>query len=191
MSRPSRRAPAFALGLLLLGACVVPIPLGRTSGPSAAETEWTAAQTQAGTEVLAGRYGVADKVLADFAARFPSTTQGTDAVYWRALYKLDPANGTATAHDAAVLLDGYLAAPLTAEQRAEGTALRRVAGALERASVAAAATTTGASAGATTPAAAAADSKARDEEMQRLRDDLAKANAELERIKRRLAQPKP
>jgi hypothetical protein len=39
------------------------------------------------------------------------------------------------------------------------------------------------------------DGKARDEEMvkeiQRLKDELAKANDELERIKKRLATPKP
>ena len=33
------------------------------------------------------------------------------------------------------------------------------------------------------------DDRARDEEIQRLKDELAKANAELERIKRRLAKP--
>ena len=35
------------------------------------------------------------------------------------------------------------------------------------------------------------DDKAQSEEIARLKDELAKANAELERIKRRLAQPKP
>jgi len=35
------------------------------------------------------------------------------------------------------------------------------------------------------------DDKAKDEELQRVKDELAKANAELERIKRRLTQPKP
>ena len=33
--------------------------------------------------------------------------------------------------------------------------------------------------------------KARDEEMQRLRDELARTQAELDRIKRRLGPPKP
>ena len=36
-----------------------------------------------------------------------------------------------------------------------------------------------------------ADEKARDEEITRLKEELSKANAELERIKRRLAQPNP
>jgi len=35
------------------------------------------------------------------------------------------------------------------------------------------------------------DDKARDDELARLREELSRANAELERIKRRLAQPKP
>jgi hypothetical protein len=44
----------------------------------------------------------------------------------------------------------------------------------------------GASAG---PATGAADLKAKDTEIQRLKDELAKANDELERIKRRLTAP--
>lgn len=59
-------------------------------------------------------------------------------------------------------------------------ALRRIATALERSSGAVASS-----------AAGAAPAPSREEEFQRLRNELAKANAELERIKRRLAQPKP
>jgi hypothetical protein len=35
------------------------------------------------------------------------------------------------------------------------------------------------------------EDKARDEEITRLRDELSKANAELARIRRRLARPRP
>jgi hypothetical protein len=48
-------------------------------------------------------------------------------------------------------------------------------------------TATGSTAGATPSTAPAA----RDEEMQRLKDELSKANAELERIRKRLSQPNP
>jgi hypothetical protein len=35
------------------------------------------------------------------------------------------------------------------------------------------------------------DDKAREEELQKLRDDLAAANAELARVRRRVARPRP
>jgi hypothetical protein len=38
---------------------------------------------------------------------------------------------------------------------------------------------------------ATAPTGSRDEELARVKDELAKANAELERIKRRVATPKP
>ena len=150
-----------------------PVPAGRT--------EWTSWLLQASQEAAAGRYAVADKLLADFTLRFPASPEAADAMYWRALYKLDPSNGSAAPHDAAVLLDGYLASG-TAARRTEAQTLRRVAGVLDARAVAAS----------TTPVKAdvvKVDDRARDEEIQRLKDELAKANAELERIKRRLAKP--
>jgi hypothetical protein len=163
-----------ALATLLLLAC---LPLRSTTDPDP-RTEWAAAQAQAASEVLAGRYGIADKVLADFAVRFPSTPEAIETSYWRALYKLDPANQTASPRDAAALFDAYLAVSAPTVHRADASALRRVASVLDRAS----------SGTASTPAPPSATSA---EEVQRLRDELAKANAELERIRRRLAQPKP
>ena len=85
--------------------------------------------------------------------------------------------------DAAVLLDGYLATGTTTH-RLEAQTLRRIATALDAARSSA------------TPIPAKTeivkvDDKSRDEELARLREELSRANAELERIKRRLAQPKP
>ncbi len=179
------RAAPLLLAASLLTACLPQPPL--TEPAPLLRSEWTTAQTQAANEVLAGRYGVADKILLDFAVRFPSSPEAIETAYWRALYKLDPANRTASARDAGALFDAYLGAPVASAHRADATALRRVASVLERASEVGPA-----AAGAVTPAAAARpDERASNEEVQRLRDDLAKANAELERIRRRLAQPKP
>ena len=72
----------------------------------------------------------------------------------------------------------------TTTHRTEAQTLRRVATALE----------TARSTTASTPSkteVVKVDDKAQSEELARLRDELARANAELERIKRRLAQPKP
>ena len=148
-----------------------PIPAGRT--------EWTPVLLQASQEANAGRYVGADKLLADFAVRYPASTEATEAMYWRAIYKLDPSNAAGGAREAGALLDGYIASSASAH-RAEVLTLRRVATALEARTAAAA------------PAKVEVvkpDDKARDEEIQRLKDELSRANAELDRIKRRLAQP--
>lgn len=149
-----------------------PVPAGRT--------EWSAWLLQASHEAAAGQYAVADKLLSDYVVRFPASPEASEAMYWRALYKMDPSNGAAAPRDAAALLDGYLASG-TAAHRMEVQTLRRIATALDVRAASAA------------PAVKVepvkADEKAREEEMQRLKEELAKANAELERIKRRLAKP--
>jgi TolA-binding protein len=150
-----------------------------------AQSEWSATLLQSGDEVSAGRYAVAERLLTEFAARYPASPEATEATYWRALYKLDAANPAAAPRDASVLLDSYLASGLGAH-RTEAQVLRHIAAALEARTLASSAAT---------PALAekpkTADEKAKDEELQRVKDELAKANAELERIRRRLAQPKP
>ena len=132
------------------------------------------------------RFGVADHLLSDFASRHTASMEALDANFYRALFKLDPSNATGTVREAEVLLDAYLAVSGPLPLRADATSLRRAATALERAPASVATSTSS-----TAPSSASASDKAKDEELQRLRDELAKANAELDRIKRRLAQPKP
>jgi hypothetical protein len=152
---------------------------------SPAQNEGAATILQAAQEVNDGRYGVADRILTDYSARYPTSPEGADATYWRALYKLDPANPNAAPRDAIALLDSYLSG-LAGTHRTEAQALRRLANAMEARAVATMTTATPTKVDAPKP-----EDKAKDEEMQRLKDELAKANAELDRIKRRLAQPKP
>lgn len=183
-----RSARLVATGLLLAG-CSLP---RMHSGPSpeAIAGEWTVVLDQAGQEVQAGRYASADQLLLGFQQHYPSAPQSGDASFFRALYKLDPANTTASSHDASVLLDAALSAPAPATRRADALALRRIAAALE----AKPSVVTVVVPGKETPAASSradAASKEKDEEIARLKEDVAKANAELERIRRRLATPKP
>lgn len=179
-----RRTARAAVLVASLAACST----GQThlGEPLPGGPEWTSRLLQASQEAAVGHYAVADKLLADYTTQFPASPEAAEAMYWRALFKMDPANGSSTPRDAAVLLDGYLASGAAAH-RPEAQTLRRIASALDARAVAAAA-----------PAPAPAkvevvkpDEKARDEEIQRLKDELAKANAELERIKRRMKQPKP
>jgi hypothetical protein len=182
MTHRTIRVVAALLATMLLTDCAA-----LRGGPANApvDGEWNATLTQARQEALAARFGIADHILSDFATRHAGTMEALDAGYYRALFKLDPANPTGTVRDAEALLDAYLAVSGPLPMRADATTLRRIATTLERGTTVATSSSnaSGSSAGAPTPA--------RDEELQRLRDELAKANAELERIKRRLAQPKP
>ena len=183
MTSSRSRFICLCLGSLLLSACntgqqhlMVPAP-----GPM----EGMTTIAQAAQEANAGRYAVADKLLSDYIARYPSTSEAADALYWRALYRLDPANPNASPHDAAQLLDGYISTS-TGTHKTEAQALRRVAVSMENRAVANANSSAVPKLEPPKP-----EDKAKDEELQRVKDELAKANAELERIKRRLAQPKP
>lgn len=177
----TRRLALALVATVALGGCGL---LHHAAPVTAVESEWSATMAQVDREVLATRFGVADRLLSDFADRHPNTSDGYEATFWRALYKLDPSNATASPREAATLLDSYLASSLTAPHRSAATTLRRIATTLDRPAVA----TSGASSGTAQPS---TGDKARDDELARVKDELAKANAELERIKRRVASPKP
>jgi hypothetical protein len=187
---------AAGCGQLRAASSTPPVPL---------QWQFEATLHEAEREVLATRFGVADRLLADFAARNPGTHEAAEAGFWRAVFKLDAANTTASPRDAVTLLDDYLLAPATAQHRGSATTLRRVASALD-ARGAALVSTPSTPSSAPSSAAPRSESRAepraetraeerrderRDEELQRLREELAKANAELERIRKRLAQPTP
>lgn len=176
-------ARAALAALLLVSACARLIG----TPPPSPENDLTTTLVRAESEVLGSRFGVADRLLADFAVRHPASPEMYEATFWRALYKLDPANQTASPREVVPLVNAYLASSPTAPRRAAASTLRRLATALDRP---AAPPVVSSSDSLTAPAAKAPD-KLRDEEIQRLKEELAKANAELERIKRRLAQPNP
>ena len=127
----------------------------------------------------------------------PKPNENVEQQYVRAVAHLDPGNRQGSLDSAVTFLDAYLAYAGHIEHRTEAAAMRRLAGsALQLARVEAALQQARASAaevrGKTGDAAA---SRGNDEdslkEIARLRDELAAANAELERIKKRLATPKP
>jgi hypothetical protein len=180
MKRACRRLAV----LVLLGAvgCLPRAGSTPTVKLPTAAGEWPTAYVQAQSEARESRLGAADRVLTDFAQRFPDSPEAAEVPYWRAVYKLDPNNATAS-REAIALLDSYLAAAPNGLHRTEALAMRRVAAALE--------TRTAALAAQLAAPAPKADEKAHEEELARLREELAAANAELARIKRRLARPKP
>lgn len=164
-----------------------------------------AAMAQAGH----GQFDSADSLLAGYAMRHSGTSEALETAYWRALFKLDPSNRSTSVTQALALLDGYLADQRPRRHVVEATTLRRAAGQLEALNKLAANASAQAKDAATVAASAkanAADAKAdaksadanasaavdaKDAEIRRLKDELAKANTELERIRKRLGSPPP
>jgi hypothetical protein len=169
------------------------------------EGAWPSALATAEARVATGSFDAADSTLAGFALRFPGTPEALETTYWRAIYRMDPINPHVSLPAAMASLDGYLADKRPRAHVLEAATLRRVAGQLDSMK-SLAATALAQARDATTTAKDAKDAKALaaeaakateaaapapDLEIKRLKDELAKANTELERIRRRLAQPPP
>ena len=180
-----RRTTRVALAVVALfgGSGCLPVrPSATEASAPTATTEWPAVYAQAMTESRESRNGVADRVLSEFAERFPGSPEALEVPYWRAVLKLDPNNASAS-REALALLESYLANTPSGLHRPEAVTLRRLAMALVEARAAALA--------AQAAPTVRPEDKAHEDETKRLNDELAKANAELARIKRRLARPKP
>jgi len=180
-----RRPPpaALALVVLLIGSGCLPTHTTPSKPVEAtAQSEWPAVYARAMADANESRTTEADRALSAFAQRYPSSPEASEVMYWRALLKLDPANSTAV-RESITMLESYLATAPAGTHRTEAGVLRRLALALEQRN---------ATIAAIPPATAVRpEDKARDDEIARLRDELSKANAELDRIRRRLARPRP
>jgi hypothetical protein len=190
MTTMRRMLYGVAVGGLLLADGCAQLRRANATPPVPMEGELSQTLQQAEREVLGARFGVADRLLADYAEQHAGTPGSLEAGFWRSIFKLDPTNQTSGPRDAIALLDVYLAAPSVAH-RGAATSLRRAAVALDRPpTVVVAPPAPGAPSAAPGRAEPRADT-GNAEEVARLKEELAKANAELERIKRRLAQPNP
>jgi hypothetical protein len=163
--------------------------------PPPADNEWprtlAAAQDQAGR----AEFEAADSLLGRFAREHAGSHGALEAEFWQGVFRLDPSNRTGSMSSGLAALDAYLADPRPHDHASEALTLRRVAAQLDAANRLAASATIAAHE-ATAPNRSTAESRpdqrsadASADEIKRLKEELAKANAELERIKRRLAQP--
>lgn len=189
------RVLALAVAVPAAPACVsVHAPSFMEPAP---RREWPATLSTAQARVSEGNFGAADSVLAQFAARYPKSSEGLEATYWRALARLDPSNPHASFPEAITSLDAYLADPRAHEHLREAAAIRRVAMQMDTLNKLASAAppmpkdgiamTTRPQSDLTKPILDPVPYQ--EAEIKRLRDELAKATAELERIRKRLAQP--
>ena len=171
----------------LLFVCLVGC-VPQVSTRSAPHGEWVRALDSSNQAAVAGRYAEADSILIAFSRNFEGTREALEAEYWRAVFMLDPANRNASLEAGIAALDKYLSASPPPPHRREATTLRRLASQFETVSKLAAANT---STPTSAPRTVIVDDHSKDEEIARLRAELAKANEELDRIKKRLGTPKP
>jgi hypothetical protein len=177
------------LGLVLgLGGCATTV---RRSMPPAA-SEWINALGAAKEAVSDGRYSDADRTLQDFMLANVGAPEAREAAYWRALFTLDPANRGGDTRSAERQLAEYLSDTASTLHRTEAVALHRLAvtidslGRTHRISISS-------SDAARAEQAELADHREAElqKEIQRLKDQLEKTTAELERIKKRLSEKNP
>jgi hypothetical protein len=170
---------------------------------------WQATLGYAQEAVQRGQYVQADSALVAFANQYPSTPQAAESEFWTALLLLDPRNEHRSESDALRALTAYSSGPGPHSHDIEADVLRRTAGALltlrEETKVAASqadsASRTEADSVRTEADSVRVAQASRErtrEEVQRLRDSLDKVvtqlsetTQELDRIKKRLAAPKP
>jgi hypothetical protein len=183
--RPAKIITA-ALAALTLSACAT---LPRSAPESPNPEAWGALLTTTDSLANAGRHAAVDSTLVAFAQRHPGTRAAEEVLFWRALYKLDPRSSAATRAEGRALMDSYLASETTAWYRGQANVLRHLAREIVLAEQAA-----GQAAGDTTVVisdTSPAGIAARDRVIRTQRSEIARLNAELERIKRRLATPSP
>lgn len=181
---------------MLIGAACAELP---RLEPSLLERDWARTRAETRRNVEAGNYHAADKLLAEFARNHPDTRQARETAFWRGAYLVDPANTLGSLSGGISALDGYLSAEPEGWYRTEAELLRRTA-------LAAQGLAQGASRNwvdtvvivSRDREAAPAPRRSRDEEIAELRSqlarsktELAQAQAELDRIKKRLANPSP
>ena len=161
---------------LLLAACR-PGPVA--TAPAAPNDAFVAALQAADRRVEAGDYSGADRILSDFVLKAKGTQEATEVAFFRALYMVDPNNRTASMAEGVRALDIYLNTEGATQYRSEAHVLKRTAQSVLalRASQQA-------------PRVSGRDTVfvTREDEIAALKDQLAKANAELERIKKRLSR---
>ncbi|MGI8618374.1 MAG: hypothetical protein ACR2L6_04695 [Gemmatimonadaceae bacterium] len=171
----------FALAVTI-GACAsAPKPAPGSLSPDA----WGALIHTTDSLANAGRHAAADSTLLAFEQAHAGTRAASEVKFWRALYKLDPRSAASTRAEGRTMMDSYAASPEASWYRAQANVLKHLAREIANAERAADA-----------PVIVAGDTTAsgiagRDRIIRSQRDEIARLNAELERIKRRLAAPTP
>jgi hypothetical protein len=179
--------------LLTLGAAIaIGCSHPHAEAPAPVDSAWTTTLDSAQRLAADSQFASADTLLAMFAQGSPGSIGAQEAVFWRGVFLLEPANKIGSVHDATAALDGYLASPGHLPHRSEAVVLRRTAQLID--------SLTQSRSMDSVPAmnlivSDSSRDSAREQEMAKmvklLQDSLNKTNAELERIKKRLSTGKP
>jgi hypothetical protein len=177
----------LAVVLLVLGSCrqhrqAAPPPVvEQVVVPSLpAESPWVGTLAAAQAAADSGQFATADSILTAFEHSAPDSPDVSESAFWRAMLRADPRNPAFAPADARAALDAYLATP-NPRRRTEATVMLRMLALSDSIR----------SLHTAQRSAAEARDRTREEEIQKLRDDLQRTQAELDRIKRRLGSPKP
>lgn len=144
------------------------------------ESPWVATFAMVQAAVDSAQFGAADSLLADFATSNADEPELREGAFWRAMLRADPKNPAYTPAGAKAALEEFVAGSPT-HRKAEAEMMLRLLAVSDSLRAAQAAQ----------KAAMEQRDRTRDDELQKLRDDLARTQAELDRIKRRLGPPKP
>jgi hypothetical protein len=158
----------------VLPAAPVPVPSVPTEAP------WVGTLTAVRAAADSGRFAAADSMLLAFEQNEASSPDVSVSAFWRAMLRADPRNPAFSPTDARAALEAYLTTP-DAQRRTEANVMLRLLALSDSLR----------SAQAAQKSATDARDRAREEELQKLRDDLQRTQAELDRIKRRLGPPRP
>ncbi|HET7552427.1 MAG TPA: hypothetical protein VFK04_14150 [Gemmatimonadaceae bacterium] len=186
--RRLRASAGLASLLLAFAGCATAV---HRSMPQAAG-EWIDVLGSAKEAAAEGRYSDADRALQDFMLAYAGAPEAREAAYWRAVLTLDPANRGGDTRNAEKQLEEYLADTASTLHRTEALALNRLAAVIDslgrthRISISS-------SDAARAEQAERADQREAElqKEIQRLKEQLDKTTAELERIKKRLSEKNP
>lgn len=184
--RAWRAAPA---ALVLVSSChrqaaPAPVPVAPApvvAAPASSATTWATTLAEAQRAHENGAFAAADSLLLQFGLANAGSAEGAEADFWRAVIKADPAYPAPSPRERIALFDAYLAAGPSAPHYVEAVTYRRLLEAMDSTRTFIA----------QLRSSSEARMRSREDEIRKLSDDLDRALAELERIKKRLAPAKP
>ncbi|MBA2685351.1 MAG: hypothetical protein H0U66_12765 [Gemmatimonadaceae bacterium] len=165
----------------------------RAVEPVPADVAWLHTLDSAQRLAAKTQYASADSMLAMFARNEPGSLGAHEAIFWRGVFLLDPANKGGSRHEAFSAFEGYLSSTDPLPHRTEATVLRHLSRVLD--SLSQSRSMDSVPAMHLVVSDDSLKSNARDQEvsgmLKTLQDSLNKTTAELERIKKRLTTTTP
>jgi hypothetical protein len=145
-------------------------------------SEWRTTLETATAAADTGSYELADQIVSNYITRYAGSFEAREMQFWRAAFKLDPSNKSGSPREGLAALDAYLADTTVIFYRPMATILHRLVNSV----VALQTELATREAAIVPPPPPDTMAKVRDEEIARLKEELLKATAELDRIKKRL-----